>query len=190
MLPSDESSLPTSPEQLLDRLAALGIVATTAHHPPVFTVAESQALRGAVPGDHCKTLLLKDRKGAMLLLVALEDRIIDLKSLHLRLGTGRLSFASPEALWQRLGVRPGSVTPFGLINDRDHRVAVVLDQGMMDCPLLNFHPLVNDRSTAIRPDDLMRFLTACGHRPRVVAIDAARAGDAEAGLSHPASPHI
>jgi Ala-tRNA(Pro) deacylase len=163
-------------------LGELGIAATTHRHPPVHTVDESKALRGALPGVHCKTLLLKDRKAALWLVVAPEDRTIDLKTPHQRLGSSRLSFASVEVLWRVLGVRPGSVTPFALINDHEHRVAVVLDAGMMDCDLLNYHPLENDRTTALRPVDLVKFIAACGHGPRVMALGVmAPATDSEDG---------
>jgi Ala-tRNA(Pro) deacylase len=171
--------LPTSPEQLLVRLVELGIATATHRHPAVFTVEESKALRGLLPGEHCKTLLLKDRKGQLWLVVASEDRALDLKTLHRHLGSGRLSFASAELLWQVLGVRPGSVTPFAVINDREHRVRVVLDRAMMAAALLNYHPLENTQTTAIRPVDLLTFFAACGHAPMVVELGGA--GEASAG---------
>lgn len=163
-----EADLPTAPETLLARLAELGIPSVTHRHPPMFTVEQSKALRGELPGGHCKNLLLKDRKAALWLVVALEDQPLDLKRLHLRLGSARLTFASAERLWQVLGVRPGSVTPFGLINDSQRQVNVVLDQAMMAHDLLNYHPLTNDRTTALRPAGLLRFIAACGHRPRIL----------------------
>lgn len=169
--PDDSEPLPTAPEVLLARLGALGIATVTHEHPPLFTVAESQALRGTLPGGHCKSLLLDDRKGTLWLVVALEHRRLDLKRLHLTLGCGRLSFASSAVLWQTLGVRPGSVTPFGLINDRECRLRVALDQDMMDFDPLNYHPLVNTRTTAIAPDGLLRFIVSCGHTPRLVVLD-------------------
>jgi Ala-tRNA(Pro) deacylase len=151
---------PTTPEQLLAFLDGLGIHTVTHSHAPVFTVEESQALRGTLPGGHCKSLFLKDKKGQLWLVVALEDSPVDLKTLDKRIGSARLS-------WQVLGVRPGSVTPFGLINDRDHRVSVVLDRAMMAHELLNYHPLVNDRTTAIRSADLLTFLRATGHEEQI-----------------------
>lgn len=168
---------PTTPEALLQRLQGLGIAVTTYDHPPVFTVEESKALRGDLPGGHCKSLLLKDRKEVLWLLVALEHQRIDLKRLHLDLGSARLSFASPARLWELLGVRPGSVTPFGLINDLERRVQVILDREMMECELLNFHPLINSRTTAIRPADLLRFIDACGHQPRLITLSGPEDGD-------------
>ena len=162
------SSAPLTPEQLLARLDALGIAHRTATHPPVFTVAQSAALRGTLPGGHCKSLFLKDKKGAFGLAVMLERRRTDLNQLAQRLGAPRFSFGGEADLYARLGVRPGSVTPFALVNDMAHLVTPVLDREMLDCDPLNYHPLANDRTTAIAPGDLLRFIEACGHRPRIV----------------------
>ena len=139
-------------------------------HLPLFTVEDSRRLRGEIPGGHTKNLFLVDRKGAIFLVVAREDAEVDLKRLHLRLGCGRLSFGKPELLEQVLGIKPGAVTPFALINDEQGRVSVVLDEAMLREPLLNYHPLVNTATTAIRADDLVRFLRATGHEPRVLAV--------------------
>ncbi|MGQ9370864.1 prolyl-tRNA synthetase associated domain-containing protein [Azospirillum sp. ST 5-10] len=166
--PAPHAPLPTSPEQLLARLAELGIPAVTHQHPPLFTVEESKALRGELPGGHCKNLFLKDKKGLYWLVVALEDAPVALNGFDKVIGSARLSFASAERLWEVLGVRPGSVTPFALINDRERRVGVVLQQAMLEHDPLNYHPLANDRTTALRPADLLRFIRACGHEPRVV----------------------
>ncbi|WP_029009165.1 prolyl-tRNA synthetase associated domain-containing protein [Azospirillum halopraeferens] len=160
--------LPTSPDQLLARLEALGIATATHAHPPLFTVEESKALRGELPGGHCKNLFLKDRKGAFWLVVALEDAPVALNSFDKVIGSARLSFASADRLWEVLGVRPGSVTPFALINDTHRRVSVVLQQAMLEHDPLNYHPLSNDRTTAIGAADLLRFIRACGHDPRIV----------------------
>jgi Ala-tRNA(Pro) deacylase len=162
---------PLVPEQLFQRLDALGIPYHTYAHPPVFTVAESVALRGRLPGGHCKSLFLKDKKGGLWLVVALEERRIDLKRLAAQLEAPRLSFGNAALLYELLGVRPGSVTPFALANDRDHRVRVVLDRGMLERDPLNYHPLENDRTTAIAPADLLRFIAACGHEPILVDLD-------------------
>jgi len=159
---------PTTPEQLLARLAALGIETRTVNHPPVFTVEESKALRGQLPGGHVKNLFLRDKKGALWLVVAEEDRRVDLKALAQRIGAGKVSFASPERLMRHLGVAPGSVTPFGLINDREVEVRVVIDEALLAQDPVNVHPLTNDRTTAIAPKDLLRFIEACGHRPQVL----------------------
>ena len=160
----DQIPMPTSPEQLIAYLDGLGITTTTHTHPPVFTVEEAQALRGTLPGGHCKNLFLKDKKGRLWLVVALEDSKVDLKTLDKRIGSARLSFGNGELLWEVLGVRPGSVTPFAVINDKDQRVTVVLEQAMMAHELLNYHPLDNGRTTAIQSADLLKFLRAT--RPR------------------------
>src|SRR5215471_6178643 len=159
---------PLTPDQLFARLDALGITHKTYTHPPVFTVAEAVALRGQLPGGHCKSLLLKDKKAGLWLVVALEERRIDLKRLADALRAPRFSFGNPELLYEVLGVRPGSVTPFALINDAARRVTVVLDKGMLEHDPLNYHPLQNDRTTAISATDLQRFIMASGHVPRIV----------------------
>ena len=159
---------PLTPDSLLARFDALGIAHRTYTHPPVFTVEEAKSLRGTLPGGHCKSLFLKDKKGGLWLAVALEECRVDLKSLADRLGAPRFSFGSAELLYEVLGVRPGSVTPYAAINDTEGRVAVVLQQAMLAQDPLNYHPLENTRTTAITPGDLVRFLKACGHAPRIV----------------------
>src|SRR3954471_11772062 len=167
---------PLTPEQLFAWLDALGLPHRTYTHPPVFTVAESAVLRGSLPGGHCKSLFLKDRKDGLWLVVALEERRIDLKRLADLLGAPRFSFGNPDLLYETLGVTPDSVTPFALANDAARRVAVVLDKGMLEHDPLNYHPLVNDRTTAIAPGDLLRFVEACGHRPLIVDLEEAAPG--------------
>jgi len=180
-------ALPTTPEQLLARLAELAIAHRTVSHPPVFTVEESKALRGELPGGHVKNLFLRDKKGAMWLVVAEEDRKIDLKALAARIGAGKVSFASPDRLMRHLGVVPGAVTPLGLINDRDHEVRVVIDAGLLAHDPVNVHPLTNDRTTALSPRDLLRFIEACGHRPEIVDLGAEE-GASRLGTPHPGPP--
>jgi Ala-tRNA(Pro) deacylase len=170
---------PLTPDQLFARLDLLGIVHHTYSHPPVFTVAEAVALRGQLPGGHCKSLFLKDKRGGLWLVVALEERQIDLKRLAAMLGAPRFSFGSAELLYAVLGVRPGSVTPFALANDIEHRVAVVLDRAMLERDPLNYHPLDNARTTAIAPADLLRFITACGHQPALLDLDSGAHGRPE-----------
>ena len=162
---------PTSPEALLAFLADLGIEVAVHRHPPLFTVEDSKALRGDLPGGHCKNLFLKDKKGQVWLVVTLEDRRVDMKSLDKTIGAARLSFASADRLWAMLGVRPGAVTPMAAINDRDGAVRVVLDKAMLARDPLNYHPLVNDQTIAIRPDDLIAFLKATGHDPLILDLD-------------------
>lgn len=154
-------------------LEQAGIATTTVDHPAVFTVAESQALRGSVAGGHAKNLFLKDRKGRLFLLVAEEDAVVDLKRIHEILGgQGKVSFGSAELLREVWGVEPGSVTPFGAINDTEGRVTVALDAGLIAHDRVNFHPLTNTATTTIAPDDLLAFLRATGHEPLVVELGA------------------
>jgi Ala-tRNA(Pro) deacylase len=162
--------MPATPDDLFAFLDRLGIHHKTATHPPLYTVEESQALRGTIPGGHTKNLFLKDKKGAVFLVVLREDARVDLKTLHQKLNAGRFSFGSAELLRELLGVEPGSVTPFGVINDTDRRVSVVLDAAMMREAVLNYHPLVNTMTTSIARDDLVRFLAATGHEPRIAAV--------------------
>ena len=160
-------STTATPAQLFAFLDELSIETRTVVHRAVFTVDEAKRLRGKLPGGHSKSLFLRNKKGGMWLVVVLEDRQIDLKDLGAQLGAGRLSFGSPERLMRYLGVVPGAVTPFGAINDRDQSVQIVLDREMLDMDPLNFHPLDNTQTTAINPDDLVRFLEATGHSPIV-----------------------
>lgn len=163
------AALAAAQARLWARLDALSIRTSTTTHPPVFTVAESQALRGTLPGGHCKSLFLRDKK-KQFLVVTLEERAVDLKALRAPLGAGNLSFASAERLQAALGVTPGSVTPLALINaDPEAALTVALDRGMLDHAPLNYHPLSNDATTAIAPGDLVRFIRSCGFEP--LAID-------------------
>jgi Ala-tRNA(Pro) deacylase len=159
-----------TPEQLFAYLHNLGIAHKTVTHPPLFTVEQSQGLRGRIPGGHSKNLFLRDKNNALFLVVALEDAAIELKTLHHKLGAGRLSFGSPNLLRDVLGVDPGAVTPFGVVNDVEGRVTVILDTPMMEHKVLNYHPLDNTMTTAIARDDLYRFLEATGHPPRVLRV--------------------
>lgn len=162
--------MPALPDDLFAFLNKLGIAHRTVTHPPLLTVEQSRALRGQIPGGHTKNLFLKDKKEGLFLVVALEDAMIELKHLHHRFGRGRFSFGPADLLRETLGVEPGSVTPFALMNDAAGRVQVVLDQAMMAHSLLNYHPLVNTMTTAIARDDLVRFLQATGHEPRIETV--------------------
>jgi Ala-tRNA(Pro) deacylase len=163
--------MPATSADLFAFLDRLDIGHTTVNHPPLFTVEESQALRGKIPGGHTKNLFLRDKKGTYFLVVALEDAAIDLKGLHRVLGaSGRFSFGSAEAMRAMLGIEPGSVTPFAALNDTDLQVTVVLDAAMLRHPVLNFHPLINTMTTGLARDDLLKFLRATGHDPRIEAV--------------------
>ena len=162
--------MPATPQDLFAFLDRLGVRHTTVSHPPLFTVADSQSLRGQIPGGHTKNLFLKDKPGALFLVVADEDARIDLKSIHSRIGARRVSFGSAELLLRHLGVLPGSVTPFAAINDAASAVSVVLDAAMMQHATLNFHPLINTMTTSIAARDLAVFLKATGHEPRILPV--------------------
>ncbi len=157
--------------RLFARLDELGIGTETVEHAPAFTVEEAQRLRGEIAGGHCKCLFLKDKKGGLWLVVADEARAVDLKALSKRLGAPRFSFGKPELLRQVLGIEPGSVTPFALINDPQHRVTVVLDKAMLEHERLNYHPLANTATTTIASDDLRAFIAACGHETYITKLD-------------------
>jgi Ala-tRNA(Pro) deacylase len=158
--------------RLLARLDELAIEHTTVDHPPVLTVEEARQHTGDLPGGHCKSLFLKDKKGGLWLLVCLAERRIDTNLLARALGCPRLSFGKPELLEEALGVTPGAVTPFALINDRDRRVQPLLDRAMLAHAQLNYHPLTNAATTTINAPDLIKFIEACGHQPRVLDLDA------------------
>ena len=157
-----------TPDELFATLTRLGIAHTTVSHPPLFTVEQSQALRGQIPGGHTKNLFLRDKKQTLFLVVAEEDAEIDLKGLHRVLGaSGRFSFGSADLMTEVLGVTPGSVTPFGAINDTESRVTVVLDAELMEHGTINAHPLVNTMTTSLKREDLVKFLESTGHPPRI-----------------------
>ncbi len=164
-------ALPTSAAQLFARLDELGLDHHTVEHPPVFTVAEAKAHRGSLTGTHIKNLFLRNKKKRMWLVVAKEDRSIDLKALGKRIGAGHVSFGRPERLMQHLGVEPGSVTPFALINDVSRQVQPVLDARIFDADPIHAHPLRNTMTTAIGGDDLLTFIRACGHEPQILDLD-------------------
>ncbi len=159
--------MPATRQELFARLDELGIDTTTYEHPPVFTVEEAKRHCGHLPGGHCKSLFLKDKKGGLWLVVTLDERPVNLKALAKALGAKTFSFAKPELLMEVLGVIPGAVTPFALINDTERRVNLVLDAAMMALDLLNYHPLSNDATTAITPRGLRDVIASFGHQPRL-----------------------
>jgi Ala-tRNA(Pro) deacylase len=177
-------SLPLTPQQLLDHLAALGIAADTVEHEPVFTVAESRPVKARIPGAHSKNLFVKDKKGRFFLITARDETPIDLKRVHEAIGaSGRVSFGSAEQLRELLGVEPGSVTPFAVVNDRAGRVTVILDADLMEHERVNFHPLLNSMTTGVSREDLVRFLRATGHEPAILRLPAPAQPSAEAPAS-------
>ena len=162
---------PAGEAELYAFLDAHGIAWQHHAHPPLHTVAESRELRGELPGAHVKNMFMKDKKGRIVLASCLEDRQIRIRDLEREIGAKGLSFGKPELLWEVLGVRPGAVTPFGLINDREGRVSAVLDAGILGHDLVNAHPLHNEATTAISSGDLLRFFELTGHEPRIVDFD-------------------
>lgn len=163
-----EYSLRIDSQQLTIMLDELGIVTTTVEHPPLRTIEDSRRLRGNLKGGHVKNLFLKDKKGGYWLLAALEHTRIDLRLAATLLQAPRFSFASEEELDRMLGIAPGAVSPFAIVNDVHGRVCVVLEQRVLDTDFLNCHPLRNDRTTTIATHDLLRFLEAVGRPPRMI----------------------
>ena len=163
--------MPRTPEDLFAFLAGHGIAVTTVRHPALFTVADSQALRGEIPGGHTKNLFLKDRKDQFFLLTVEENAQIDLKTMHHAIGaSGKVSFGKPDRLLELLGVLPGAVTAFGLINDTQGAVKMIFDEALMRHQVINAHPLTNEATTSIGRDDLLRFVEATGHTPLVLKL--------------------
>jgi len=168
-LPSPEAR----EDALYERLRVLGVGWTKHEHVPVFTVEEAAAVNASQPGGHTKNLFLKDKKGGLWLVVLRDDFRLDLNGLSRQIGAPRFSFGSGELLAATLGVPPGSVTPFALMNDPGHKVRVVLDEALIHLEPINFHPLRNDRTIAVSPVDLLKFIADCGHVPQIVALPVA-----------------
>jgi Ala-tRNA(Pro) deacylase len=156
---------------LLDRLEGLGIDSHTTSHPPVFTVEEARAHRDETAGAYTKNLFLRDKKGIMWLVVAIESQAVDLRALAARLGHKRFSFGSPERLMKYLGVIPGAVTPFAVVNDHGGVVRVALDSALKEYDVWNFHPLDNAMTTTLRAQDMVRFLESVDHAPHWVSFE-------------------
>lgn len=171
-----EEAAPIDPETikapLMQRLAGLGIEVAIYRHPPLHTVAESQAQRGLMPGGHIKNLFVRDKKRRYWLVTVPEDAEIDLKALRHVLGaSGNLSFGAADALIGKLGVRPGAVTPFAVMNDTAGEVRFALERSLLETAPVNAHPLHNEATIAIAPDDLLRFVTDCDHPPLLFGLD-------------------
>jgi Ala-tRNA(Pro) deacylase len=161
----------TTADDLLALLDRLGIAHDTQRHPAVYTVEESLRVVGELPGGHFKNLFLRGKPGRMWLLVMPAERSIDLKRLAELLGTNRLSFASADRMARYLGVGAGAVTPFAVVNDHENEVTVVLDEDLLSRDRINLHPLENTATTGIAPAELIRFLEAVGHPPRILDLD-------------------
>lgn len=162
---------PKTDEELFRFLDELGIAHSTREHAPVFTVAESVALRDEIPGGHTKNLFVKDKKDNYFLLTVEEHATVDLKTVHTVIGaSGRVSFGKAEKLMEYLGVIPGAVTAFGVINDGKQKVKIIIDEGLMAFDVINAHPLRNDATTSIGAKDLLHFIEATGHEPLVLKV--------------------
>jgi len=153
---------------LVKLLSDHGIDHVTHDHPAVFTVDEGEEIKARIPGAHTKNLFLKDSKGQLWLISAEGHAQIDLKRLHTVIGSGRLSFGSPDLMLETLGVTPGSVTALGLINDVDRRVRFVLDRTLAEADQVNFHPLTNTATTTLGAEGFRKFLAVLDIRPMVV----------------------
>ena len=157
--------------ELYALFAENGIAYTHNTHPPLFTVEESKQLRGNLPGAHVKNMFLKDKKDRLWLVTCLEHRKIRIRDLEKQVGAAKASFGKPELLWEALGILPGAVSPFGLINDPGHRVQPILDRQMLDVDPINAHPLHNEATTTLRAADFRRFFEITGHDPIVIDFD-------------------
>jgi Ala-tRNA(Pro) deacylase len=162
--------MPATRDDLFNRLKELDIPTSTVEHEAVFTVAESDKLHKELPGGHTKNLFLKDAKGQLFLIVAESHATIDMKRFHKHIGSARLSFGKPELLDHILGVTPGSVTALSLINDNEGMVSVIFDEQLMEFETINCHPLINTATTALAAKDLIKFLRATGHEPRIMSL--------------------
>jgi Ala-tRNA(Pro) deacylase len=172
---NNDSDLPTSPETLLKYLQDLGVDFSLHHHRAVFTVAESEEIDASIPGTHGRNLFLRDHKKNKFLVVLQNSTMVDIKKLPALIGSSnKLSFGSPERLWEYLGVRPGSVCPYAIVNDKDKQVKICLDKSMMETELVNYHPLLNTMTIGVKPADLTRFIESCGHEAHIVDFSAAR----------------
>lgn len=163
--------MPLSPQDLLNTLKELGFETTTHEHEAVFTVEESSKIKQEIPGGHTKNLFLKDKKGSFFLIVAEGSAQIKLNSAHGMIGAkGRVSFGKPEALMELLGVKPGSVTAFAPINDKENKVNVVIDEPLLRYDLINCHPLTNEMTTTISKENLLQFLKHINHEPQIIQV--------------------
>jgi Ala-tRNA(Pro) deacylase len=171
-----DAAMLTTKAEILGRLAAMGIEAETACHPPVFTVEEAQLHTRHLPGGHCKNLFLKDKKDRLWLVTCLDEQQVELNRLSKLLGAARFSFGKAELLQEVLGVTPGSVTPLAIVNDEAGRVTHVLDAKLVAHERINCHPLENDATTTLKSEDLLRFIRSTGHEPVILDLDRTLAG--------------
>jgi Ala-tRNA(Pro) deacylase len=160
--------MPTSPESLMEQLKALDIEFTLYHHEAVYTVEESDKVDADISGTHCRNLFLRDKKKKNYLVVLQNSTDVDMKKLPSVIGSDRLSFGSSDRLWENLGVRPGSVCPFSIVNDAENKVKILLDKSMMETDIVNYHPLLNTMTVGLKPADLIKFIESTGHEAHIV----------------------
>lgn len=165
--------MPTSPEALMNYLQGMGIEFQLHHHKAVFTVAEAETVEHDIPGTHCRNLFLRDKKKQNFLVVLRNETRVDIKKLQSLIGADKLSFGSADRLWDYLGVRPGSVCPYAIINDRGGEVRIFLDKSMMNTDRVNYHPLINTMTIGTTPENLLRFIESTGHTPHVIDLSSA-----------------
>ena len=165
---------PLTPDDLMAQMTAQNIAFTLYHHEAVFTVEESDKIDTKIPGTHCRNLFLRDKKKNNYLISLANETTVDIKKLGAVIGAqGRLSFGSADRLWEYLGVRPGSVCPFAILNDQKGDVRLILDHDMMQTARVNFHPLLNTMTVGLAPDDLLGFLKNEGRAPQILDLSAA-----------------
>ncbi len=165
--------LPTKPADLLGLFKDLGIACRVYAHPPIFTVQEGAHLKESIPGLHCRNLFLCDKKKVMYLVVAANETAVDLKTLEQKIDSARLSFGSPDRLWKYLGIYPGAVCPFAVMNDKNHEVQVILDTYMMKAETVCYHPLDNAQTVGLSPAGLLKFFAHIGHKPIILDLSPA-----------------
>ncbi len=172
MTASDDGGIDAARDRLFARLAALGVVARIEPYPVAQSVEEGKRLRGPMAGTFTKNLLLADKRGRLFLVSVHEDCVLDLRTLHHRIGgSGRLSFAPAQRMVEVLGVAPGALTPLAIVNDSAGLVTVVLDATLIKAAQINFHPLVASESVGLRPADFLACVRSFGHEAMLIHLD-------------------
>lgn len=173
-LKQTEEPLPTAPEALLGLFDEIGMSYELTHHKAVFTVAESEDVDAEIPGTHCRNMFLRDKKKKMFLVSLANETEVDLKKMETVLECGRISFGSADRLWENLGVRPGSVCPYAVINNTDRNVPLILDAWMMEQEIVNFHPLINTMTVTTAPQEIIKFLDHINHPYKIMDLSPAK----------------
>lgn len=171
---NESNELPSTCGDLIKYLDDVGIEYEVFDHEPIFTVEEGLHLKANIPGVHCRNLFMRDKKKNNYLLTLANETEVDLKKLSDVLGIGRLSFGSAERLWEHLGIRPGSVNPFCVMNDPDNQVTFFLDALMMKAETVNYHPMDNAKTIGLSPADLINFIESLGHNYTIVDLSPAK----------------